>query len=129
MTFTVHGHLPGLNELINADRAHWAIGAKLKKQAQERVITALTARQAETGERLRPVERPVNIRIEWHEPNRRRDFDNITGGGTKVILDALVAAGILPNDGERWVKGITHQRHADKSNPRVVVEIEEVSNG
>jgi hypothetical protein len=33
------------------------------------------------------------------EPNRKRDPDNIVAGGTKLLLDSLVGAGVLRGDG------------------------------
>ena len=41
----------------------------------------------------------------WHEPDRRRDKDNVRAGGTKLILDALVTAKVLPADDNRYVAG------------------------
>jgi len=39
----------------------------------------------------------------WHEPDRKRDPDNVAAGGRKLILDGLVAAGVLETDGARHV--------------------------
>jgi hypothetical protein len=40
----------------------------------------------------------VDIEITWFEKDMRRDPDNIAGGGSKLILDGLVKAGVIPND-------------------------------
>lgn len=37
--------------------------------------------------------------------------------------DGLVLAGIIPNDSQKYIKGVTHQFAIDRSNPRVEVEI------
>ncbi|WP_447973932.1 hypothetical protein [Nitrospira sp. Kam-Ns4a] len=54
--------------------------------------------------RLRPVPRAF-VQFVWREPTRRRDPDNIAAGGRKLVLDALVAAGILPGDGWAAIQG------------------------
>lgn len=34
----------------------------------------------------------------WYEPHKRRDLDNISGGGRKMLLDSMVDVGIISND-------------------------------
>ena len=51
---------------------------------------------------LNPLIGPANFQFHWVYKNRRRDKDNIVGG-RKYILNALVMAKILPNDGWDWV--------------------------
>jgi hypothetical protein len=48
--------------------------------------------------RLKPVKRAY-FEFIWREPARRRDPDNIAAGGRKLVLDGLVAAKVLPDDG------------------------------
>jgi hypothetical protein len=117
--FSIPGRLPGMNEIVNAARHNRFAGAKQKRDETERC--ALWAMP------LKPFNEPVRLSIRWIEPNMRRDVDNISGGGTKFILDGLVAAGKLPNDSRRWVTGIFHEfPNPDKKNPRVVIIIETV---
>jgi len=66
----------------------------------------------------------VDIAITWHEPNQRRDLDNIMAG-QKFILDGLVRAGTLPNDSQKYINSITHKFETDKENPRIEVKIHE----
>ena len=49
---------------------------------------------------------PVHITFVWHEPNKRRDKDNVAFA-KKFILDALQKAGRLKNDNNKYVKGFT----------------------
>ena len=84
--FTIEGRLPSLNEYTRACRAHWSRGAKLKQQVEAEIMWQIT--QARLAGKLAPVTVPVVISLEWHEKNRRRDFDNVTFG-VKFILDAL----------------------------------------
>jgi len=65
----------------------------------------------------------VKIHFTWIEPNMKRDKDN-SAFAKKFILDALVKKGILPNDGWENVEGFTDSFEIDKSNPGVIVEVE-----
>ena len=71
--FTIKGTLPGLNELIEAERRNRFIGAKLKKQYEAVVMRA--ARSLGNVE----FEEPVYMVYHWYEKDRRRDKDNISG--------------------------------------------------
>jgi len=51
----------------------------------------------------RPVPGPAWLSFLWCEAERRRDPDNVRAGGTKIILDGLVQAKVLPKDGVRDV--------------------------
>ena len=43
--------------------------------------------------------------------------------GQKFILDALVHAGVIPNDSQKYIVSIIHRFRVDKQNPRVEVKI------
>lgn len=90
---------PSLNEYINACRTHWSRGAKMKRACDE--ATVLMIRM----QRVKPIAEPVRLRFVWHERTARRDWDNIRFAA-KFILDGLVKAGVLPDDGQKWVRGI-----------------------
>ena len=66
------------------------------------------------------------MRYRWVERNRCRDKDNISGFGRKVIQDALVRCGVLPDDGWAWVLGVSDSFDVSRKNPRIEVELEEV---
>ena len=59
----------------------------------------------------------------WYEPNKRRDKDNISSFGRKVIQDALVGAAVLKDDGWKHVVGFSDRFEVDKENPRIEVRI------
>src|SRR4051812_11593330 len=85
--------MPGRNEQERAARSHWSVAAKLKtKWAQ---IVKLYA----NSQRFPVITGPAHFEFEFVEPNRKRDPDNVVGGGTKVIFDALQEAKLLANDG------------------------------
>lgn len=117
----IHGTLPGLNEYINAERTNKYAAATMKKQCEHIVIT-------EVKRQIRnKIKTPVVMRYSWIEKNRRRDKDNISSFGRKVIQDGLVKAGILPDDGWNQIESFSDEFEVDKHNPRVEVEIEEVT--
>ena len=121
MKFVIKGPLPGLNELIEAERRNRYLGAQLKKKCETVVMHA--ARQLGNVE----FEEPVYMIYHWYEKDRRRDKDNVSGFGRKVIQDALVKAKILKNDGWKDIDGFSDKWYVDPKNPRVVVEILEVN--
>ena len=120
---TIPGRLPGLNEYTRACRAHPMAGAKMKREAQDAVLWC--ARAA----RLRPHGGTVRVRYQFFEaPARKgarlRDKSNIASFAVKVIEDALVEAGLIPDDGWDEVAGYSCE-FARTSDPRIVVTIED----
>lgn len=121
MRLIIPGPLPGLNEYIEAERTHRQKGASMKRQCQ-RIVELCAKRQLRgfcpSG--------PVRMDYVWYERNRRRDKDNVSSFGRKVIQDGLVRAGILENDGWAHVDGFSDEFRVDAKHPRVEVEIREV---
>lgn len=118
---TIPGKLDGLNDYIAAERTNRHKGAKMK--ADNGNIVAVAIRQCLRGVRI---EKPVSMEYLWVEPNKRRDKDNISSFGRKVIQDALVDAGVLKDDGWKYVDGFFDRFEVDKTNPRIEVLIKEV---
>lgn len=116
--FTIPGKLSSLNEYISRCRQSPIAGAALKRKEQDRVVKAIT----DAG--IKPMKTPVDVLIEWFEPNMRRDKDNVRSG-IKYILDGLVEAGIIANDGWKHINTITDAYYVNKSDPRVRVTIRE----
>jgi len=116
---TIPGLLPGLNEYIDAERSYKGKykAASMKRQAQN--VIGYMIRTQLRGVRF---PRPVVIRYLWVEPSRRRDKDNIAFA-KKFINDALVACGVLPNDGWRNIHTMFDMFSVDATNPRVEVTI------
>lgn len=115
--FTIRGKLPGLNDYITAERTNKYAGAKMKKEWEAIVMHEARA--------LRGVqfEKPVHMLYQWYEPNKRRDKDNISSFGRKVIQDALVKGGWLANDGWKNIEDFEDRFFVDRKNPRIEVEI------
>lgn len=118
MKLIIPGRLPGLNEITDAARTSKYESANMKKAYTE--LVAWHARSA----RLPRFDR-VDLVITWYEPNQKRDKDNIMAG-QKFILDGLVQAGVIANDGWKQVGKITHDCQVDRENPRVEVELIEI---
>jgi Holliday junction resolvase RusA-like endonuclease len=117
---TIPGRLPGLNELISKARGNKYAAAKEKRE--------LTAYVAALARKQCPVvfRRHVEITFAWYEKDERRDIDNVAAAGAKVILDGLVQASVLIDDGRAWVRAIHHLfPMPDKDNPRIEVHIVE----
>ena len=118
---TIPGKLNNLNDYIAAERSNRYRGAKMK--ADNGNAVSLAVMQCMKGVRIR---RPVFMEYTWVEPDRRRDLDNISSFGRKVIQDALVNAGVLKDDGWKHVVGFSDRFRVDKENPRIEVKIREV---
>lgn len=116
MKFEIPGSLPGMNEIIEAAKSHFGAYAKMKEEH----TTAITW----LAKKL-PAYKRVVLVITWYEPDRRRDPDNIMAG-QKFILDGMVAAGTIPNDSQKHIKGIIHRFAVDRKNPRIEVEIVDI---
>lgn len=121
MKLVIPGPLPGLNEIIDANRTNRNKGANLKRSTQK--IVELCSKKQLRG--FHP-KGPVWMSYTWYERNRKRDKDNISSGGRKVIQDGLVKAGVLINDGWADIEGFSDRFAVDKHNPRVEIEIEEI---
>ncbi len=115
---TIPGTLNNLNDYIAAERTNRYNGAKMKADNGE--IVAVAIRQCMRGVRIG---NPVFMKYLWVEPNRRRDKDNISSFGRKVIQDALVDTGVLKDDGWKYVVGFSDSFEVDKENPRIEVRI------
>ncbi len=119
-TLIIHGRLPGLNELIDAERTHRQAGAALKRKSETFIRAHI--REQLRGYHPKP---PVTLYYYFYEPNKRRDLDNIAGFAHKVIQDSLVKEKIIENDGWDYVKGFYDSFHVCKEFPRIEVEIVE----
>ena len=123
-SFTIPGRMRGLNEYIDSCRRNAKGGGRMKRKEQDWVVFCIRSK-------LRGVhiKHPVIIHYHWYEPNQRRDKDNISSFGRKVIQDALVQIGILNDDGWKDISGFEDRFYVDRKNPRIVVELIEEEEG
>lgn len=120
-TLVIKGKLSNLNDYITACRTNHYKGASVKKKNENIVKCAIYEQLG----RLR-IKGMVYMEYRWYEPNRRRDLDNISSFGRKVIQDALVETRVLENDGWKNIVGFSDEFYTDTENPRIEVVIEEV---
>lgn len=119
--FTIQGTLPGLNDYLKAERSFsrkHSCGNDMKQQCQMVISNAIRMQL----KRLH-ITRPVLIRYDFYEPNRKRDLDNISAVAHKFTQDALVRCGVLDNDGWTNVTGFSDVFHLDRHNPRIEVTL------
>ena len=114
----IPGTLNNLNDYIAAERANRHKGAKRKADNSNIVSVAIKKYL-----RYVKINKPVEMHYCWYEPNKRRDKDNISSFGRKVIQDALVQCGVLKDDGWKYVVGFSDRFEVDKNNPRIEVKI------
>lgn len=115
----IEGRFPSLNDFISAERANRHVGAKMKRRETVR------ARDAAVAAGMPRFVGPVSVRFLWVERDRRRDLDNVAFA-KKFVLDGLVEAGVLEDDGQRHVVALQDTFEIDPASPRVVVEVEDV---
>jgi len=124
----IPGTLPNLNDYLKAERQTFRSkgsfttkGNEMKKEWQEYVIHYI--RQQLKGVHI---DKPVRLNYWFMENSMKRDLDNISAFGHKVIQDSLVVAGVIENDGWKNIKGFTDNFALDKADPRIEVTIVEV---
>ena len=117
--FIIPFTLPTINDVVGANRANRYQGAGQKRYWQSRVEKILRRG-------ARPLREPVTIRWVWVEKDRRRDPDNVSGGGRKIILDAMVRVKLLRGDGwENISPPMVDEWRVDKKRPRVEIYVTE----
>lgn len=116
----IPGRLNNLNDYIAAERTNRHIAANMKKDDMETVLWACKGCL-----RGWKASGPVTMHYKWYEKDQRRDKDNISSYGRKVIQDALVKGKYLENDGWKQIIGFDDEFYVDKKLPRIEVDIEE----
>lgn len=119
-TIWIPGPLPGMNELIAAAKGTGGrgIGYSRMKREWKDVVQAIAQ-----ATKMPCFPGRVVMVWRWTERDRRRDPDNVAAGGRKLILDGLVAAGVLKGDGWRFVQSWTDRFDVDPARPGVHITI------
>ena len=118
--FTIPGRLPAFNEIINTARHNRYVSAKQMEDWKGYCMAYIKLAK------LPRISGPVAIHFKWFEPNNRKDIGNVRVG-EKFISDALVMAGVMPNDGKCFVKRMSDEfPPPDKINPRIEVLISQI---
>ncbi len=123
--FRIDGAYLGRNESERLARSHWSRANEVKRDETE---TAMWCAK-EAG--LRPVTYPVDVLVEFSEQvkfykngNRKkpRDADNVQGA-IKSIVDGLVKAGIVKDDGPDYVKRVIPIVRYVREDPHITVVV------
>src|SRR6056297_1866849 len=114
----IPGELPTMNTIINKSKTHWSEYKKMK-DSQDAIIQYYAEQQ-----RIKFFE-AVILNITYYRKDKRTDPDNIAAA-KKFIIDGLVSAGVLEDDGWAVVKGFNETWEVDRENPRVEIELLEV---
>lgn len=117
-TLIIPGTLPTLNQIIAASKSHYMQYSSMKNRDTNRIAQLIRSQRIGKYER-------VNLTFAWYCKDRRQDKDNIMAG-QKFVIDGLVKAGVLENDGWKQIGDVTHRFDVDKQNPRIEVELTEV---
>lgn len=116
----IPGQLPGMNEVVESSKS---CRGKSNQYARDKKAIGDWIRIYLSQGKL-PQFKECKIGFHWVEPDKKRDPDNISAGGKKFILDALVSIGVIPTDSHRCIKGFTGDDYSfDKSNPGSWVRI------
>lgn len=116
----IHGRLDNLNDYIKALDTSRYKGSALKNENESKVLQEIYSQFG----RLRII-KPVKMHYIWYEKDKKRDLDNVSSFGRKVIQDALVKSRVLQNDGWNEIKGFSDEFYVDSKNPRIEVLIVE----
>jgi hypothetical protein len=73
--------------------------------AAEKTLLEQQLRAVIAGARIRPYDGPVEIGFAWQDCGRTLDPDN-QRAGAKLILDSLVAEGVIATDSRVWVRAL-----------------------
>lgn len=123
-TLWIPGPLPGMNDVIKTSNIadfgrhgkRWNAYNELKQRWSREI--ELYAHQAGFRSLV-----GCYFTFMFAESNKRRDPDNIVGGGHKIVFDSLVGAGFLPNDGWQHVQGFADYWLVDPDRPGVLVMV------
>lgn len=120
MQLVLRTPLVSLNEYINLCRRNKYQAAERKKDIEYSLVAEIL--QQSKGKKIN---QQAAFHFCWYAKNKKQDPDNICFA-KKFVLDSIVTAGLIPNDGWKQVKGFQDDFFVDKENPRVEVEIKEV---
>lgn len=115
----IPGTLPDLNRIINLSKRN-----KYEYAREKKVYTESVAWHARVA-KLPHMER-IFLVFNWFCPDMKIDKDNICVG-KKFILDGLIEANVIKNDGWKQIDGFVDKFFVDRKHPRIEVEIKEVS--
>lgn len=119
MKLTIPIPLITLNQYINAERTNKFKAAKIKKD-----MTSICERHSRVAKNKGLViETPFKATFEWFMKDKRQDLDNIAFQ-KKFILDGMIKAKLIENDGYKQHRQSEDIYLIDKENQRVEITFE-----
>lgn len=110
-----------LNQYTNAERTNKFKAAKIKKE-----MTGICAQHSRVAKNKGLViETPFKATFEWFMKDKRQDLDNIAFQ-KKFILDGMIKAKLIENDGYKQHRQSEDIYLIDKANQRVEITFEKV---
>lgn len=111
------------NVYINAERRkNFYVASKMKKEATNATKMFIVSQMADGVSFVYP----ARLRFVWYMDNYRKDLDNVSSAGRKIILDGAQQAEyngkiFLPNDSHRYLIEFNDIYELDKDHPRVEI--------
>lgn len=115
----IPGELTDLNKYIEAERGNKYKGAKIK-EVETNVVRAACHPLFVADRKVAGY--PLDVRIHWFCKDRMKDPDNIAAA-KKFIMDGLVLAEIIENDGWKQIRSFCDRFSIDRNFPRIVVTL------
>ena len=131
--------MDGLNEIIDANRSGYQVGAALERENLEWCyffIKRAMGQQHWAAMQEKEQAVPAEVYITFVEANQRRDVSNIYGGGCKYVLDALsrarydkhgnvtkLGAAAIYDDSVRWLKRCIPRVRVNKEKPGIEITV------
>ena len=111
--------IPDLNEYINAERSNKFHASTIKKEATTNVMIEAMSQGRKVLKGL------YDVTFYHIVPDDKKDPDNISFK-QKFILDGFVKARILPNDGRKNIRHLTHLIRTIGGEHFVIVRFREI---
>lgn len=92
-TLVINSNLTDLNTYISQFNRNRYIANNTKQDDTMEVYWACKEQA------IKPVKKKVRLEFIWYVKNRRKDPDNISSFARKALLDGMVKAGVLKDDG------------------------------
>lgn len=120
-TLWIPGPLPGMNDVIKTCKIA-DFGKHGKRWNAYNELKGRWSREIELIARATGMRSLIGgyFTFMFAEANKRRDPDNVVGGGHKIIFDSLVGAGFIVNDGWTQVQGFADYWIVDRHRPGVL---------
>lgn len=117
----IDGRLPTMNEIIKANRTNIYVGSIQKKRYTNLVMMECMAQE------IAKVDGKIDLHITFCCKDKRIDKDNCIAS-TKFILDGLIKANVIKNDGWDEIGNIRYDFMIDKKHPCIYIELIEHKN-